>query len=257
LLLPEDVFGKEVKNDQQELQRIVPLKGPQLDWDPDIVKALDDVSEHEDDQQLEDNFIQLANTAVDDTGIDTSVDSSWWISRGDYRLTHDEYGSLLSTDGDNNSVDGRKSARFTEYSLSSAVVPRNDGLSMLDERFEEFMVEYDDDLIGPLDEGHDERECNEYEDDIIRSAVDEFIIKHHLKSTKLKHIDKSTCKMIDEYEGDEGEEGREGVIVQVERNDHEWDCESILSTYSNLYNHPTLIREDKKPTKVSNYSCFY
>jgi hypothetical protein len=68
-----------------------------------------------------------ANTAVDDTGIDTSVDSSWWISRGDYRLTHDEYGSLLSTDGDNNSVDGRKSARFTEYSLSSAVVPRNDG----------------------------------------------------------------------------------------------------------------------------------
>jgi protein LTV1 len=63
--------------------------------------------------------------------------------------------------------------------------------------------------------------------------------------------------MIDEYEGDEGEEGREGVIVQVERNDHEWDCESILSTYSNLYNHPTLIREDKKPTKVSNYSCFY
>lgn len=31
-----------------------------------------------------------------------------------------------------------------------------------------------------------------------------------------------------------------------------WDCESILSTYSNLYNHPTLIEIPSfKPAKVS------
>lgn len=31
--------------------------------------------------------------------------------------------------------------------------------------------------------------------------------------------------------------------------EHEaWDCESILSTYSNLNNHPALIREARPPT---------
>lgn len=25
-----------------------------------------------------------------------------------------------------------------------------------------------------------------------------------------------------------------------------WDCESVLSTYTNIYNHPTLIREEPK-----------
>merc|ERR1711974_512408 len=31
----------------------------------------------------------------------------------------------------------------------------------------------------------------------------------------------------------------------------QWDCESILSTYSNLYNHPTLLDEPKKQIKLS------
>jgi hypothetical protein len=30
-----------------------------------------------------------------------------------------------------------------------------------------------------------------------------------------------------------------------------WDCESILSTYSNLYNHPKLIAEPPKPAKIA------
>ena len=36
-------------------------------------------------------------------------------------------------------------------------------------------------------------------------------------------------------------------IIQVEvKPEEKWDCESILSTYSNLYNHPKLISEPKK-----------
>lgn len=37
-----------------------------------------------------------------------------------------------------------------------------------------------------------------------------------------------------------------------ERQKDTWDCESILSTYSNLYNHPKIIEDppkEKKPTE--------
>lgn len=37
-------------------------------------------------------------------------------------------------------------------------------------------------------------------------------------------------------------------LVPVEDKEH-WDCESILSTYSNLYNHPKLISEPKVRVK--------
>lgn len=37
----------------------------------------------------------------------------------------------------------------------------------------------------------------------------------------------------------------EDLVVEVKL-EEKWDCESILSTYSNLYNHPRLIEEPKK-----------
>merc|ERR1711976_596102 len=35
------------------------------------------------------------------------------------------------------------------------------------------------------------------------------------------------------------------VYMKVEEKGEKWDCESILSTYSTLYNHPKLISEPK------------
>jgi len=59
-------------------------------------------------------------------------------------------------------------------------------------------------------------------------------------------------EVIDEGEntGARSEEESEGsdledVVVEV-KHEEKWDCESILSTYSNLYNHPRLIQEPKK-----------
>ena len=58
---------------------------------------------------------------------------------------------------------------------------------------------------------------------------------------------RSACAAGEESEEEEEEEERVAV-PEKER----WDCESILSTYSNLYNHPTLIKEPDKnePKKV-------
>ncbi|KAL1404680.1 hypothetical protein pipiens_000830, partial [Culex pipiens pipiens] len=44
----------------------------------------------------------------------------------------------------------------------------------------------------------------------------------------------------------------EMVVLEVEdESQKKWDCESILSTYSNIYNHPKLIEEPRKAPKIS------
>ena len=35
-----------------------------------------------------------------------------------------------------------------------------------------------------------------------------------------------------------------------------WDCETILSTYSNLYNHPKVIEEPKVTIVFFLYKCY-
>ena len=39
------------------------------------------------------------------------------------------------------------------------------------------------------------------------------------------------------------------IVIEARERD-KWDCESILSTYSNIYNHPKLISEPKGPGKI-------
>lgn len=47
-----------------------------------------------------------------------------------------------------------------------------------------------------------------------------------------------------EYSSSEDENHLEELTVNAREKD-KWDCESIISTYSNIYNHPKLISEPK------------
>ena len=42
---------------------------------------------------------------------------------------------------------------------------------------------------------------------------------------------------------DSSNEEEETLEVTDDYHDNQWDCESVLSTYSNLYNHPVTISE--------------
>ncbi|NWI01282.1 LTV1 protein, partial [Tichodroma muraria] len=42
-------------------------------------------------------------------------------------------------------------SRFTEYSMTSSVIRRNEQLTLLDDRFEKFYEQFDEDEIGALD----------------------------------------------------------------------------------------------------------
>jgi protein LTV1 len=61
LNLPSSVFESNIQEKIGLLNKAIPVVGPQLDLDPDIVAALDDELEYDTDNELEDNFVQLAN----------------------------------------------------------------------------------------------------------------------------------------------------------------------------------------------------
>lgn len=53
-------------------------------------------------------------------------------------------------------------------------------------------------------------------------------------------------KALVEVDEDDDKEEEETEILEVHEPREKWDCESILSTYSNIYHHPKLISEPSK-----------
>lgn len=99
---------------------------------------------------------------------------------------------------------------------------------------------YEENEIGALD-------CEEIEgfvpenSDILLQYAEEFE-----KSQKREQMDKdsATNKIKEQLDKESEEDEEEFETVPVPEKE-KWDCESILSTYSNLYNHPKLISEPK------------
>lgn len=239
LQLPSSVFASEFEEPEGLLRKAAPRSGPRPDWDPDIVAALDDDFDFDNpDNALDDNFMEMAAGTEDlneeDEDNYSDVDSDF---SGEDDEERDALGPLrMYKDEENKS-------RFTEYSMSSSVIRRNEQLQLLDERFEKFFENYDEPEIGALDceeiEGH-----LELGDELMEQCLVEFKRDDGLDEYK-KEWDVQRIKKI--QEGDDSSED-ELIEVPADKNNR-WDCESILSTYSNIYNHPKLIEEPRK-TKI-------
>ncbi|XP_057653775.1 protein LTV1 homolog [Diorhabda carinulata] len=227
--LPSSVFPSKVEEEIGMLRKAAPVSGPQLHLDPEVVAAMDDDFDYSDpENELEDNFIELANAANNSDDDDMSGCDSEDL---------DEVNSLLDFDAFEKE---ETKSRFTEYSVTSSVIRRNEQLSLLDERFEKMFVGYDDQEIGALD-------CEEIEgevsaDDIIaRCAGDLRQFQINDDESEKTELANKIKKQLEEDTFQEEEE-----FVEIDENPKEkWDCESILSTYSNIYNHPKLISESQ------------
>lgn len=109
---------------------------------------------------------------------------------------------------------------------------------MLDDKFEEFIDTYDDENVGGLD-------CEEIEgvrpetSDVMKQIINEFDTQRRLERQK---VDLASTVRIPE----DDEDAREVIVVEDNEKEDRFDCESIISTYSNLYNHPKLISEPRK-----------
>nr|XP_022914671.1 protein LTV1 homolog [Onthophagus taurus] len=228
LKLPSSVFASEVEEDVGLLNKAAPQSGLRLDLDPDVVAAMDDDFNFSDpENELEDNFIELANAEISD---DEMIEEEEDVSSDFGSEEDDELGSL---DGPQFTFkDEETKSRFTDYSMSSSVIRRNKQLSLLDDRFEKMYEGYDENEIGALD-------CEDIEgfvpqnSDILLQYADEFE-KQQSREKLDKEAIVNKLKIIDS-------DLEEELVEMVQENKEKWDCESILSTYSNLYNHPKVI----------------
>lgn len=131
LQLPSEVFASKHEETEGMLSKAAPISGPQLHLDPDIVAAMDEDFNFEDpENQLEDNFIELAEGVASDQEFDREFDMESDLDSEEM----DEVGSQLSFGKE------ETKSRFTNYSMTSSVIRRNEQLTLLDDRFEKVIV---------------------------------------------------------------------------------------------------------------------
>ncbi|KAI0375462.1 LTV-domain-containing protein [Pilatotrama ljubarskyi] len=147
------------------------------------------------------------------------------------------------------------------YSMSSSSMWRNEHLSVLDERFDQIQLEYEDSdeeedgeqqSLDDLDEAPDLIASRED----FESMMDEFLEKYEVVSGKMRAVLPGTAtekldtirkalgeaKIRDDAEDSGSEEDDILMPLDVDDKKDRWDCETILTTYSNLENHPRLIK---------------
>ncbi|KAJ7201283.1 Low temperature viability protein-domain-containing protein [Mycena pura] len=151
------------------------------------------------------------------------------------------------------------------YSMSSSSMYRNEALQTLDERFDQMILKQynsDDDMESSADEQEDDNDAPELitSRDDFESMMDEFLNDYEILGRKMKpKLDgDSGADKLNTLRRAMGQDERVRVAADEEEVDDilmpldvddrmdRWDCETILSemisTYSNLENHPRLIR---------------
>ncbi|KAI5124132.1 hypothetical protein M0805_000943 [Coniferiporia weirii] len=144
------------------------------------------------------------------------------------------------------------------YSMSSSSMFRNDNLTLLDERFNQIEKEYASDEEDELSDDSDEAPELITSREDFNAIMDDFLDNYEILGGKMRHVlpggttagklgtIRQSLKEIgyDAHEQlVEDEEDNDGAFEDyTEEKGERWDCETILSTYSNLENHPRLIR---------------
>ncbi|KAH9858259.1 LTV-domain-containing protein [Lenzites betulinus] len=147
------------------------------------------------------------------------------------------------------------------YSMSSSSMWRNEQLSVLDERFDQIQREYeeedeeeddDDAALHDIDEAPDLLASRED----FESMMDEFLDKYEVVAGKMRPVLPGTAtEKLDAVRkglgrgtirdnAGESDAEEDDMLMPLDLDDKKdrWDCETILTTYSNLENHPRLIK---------------
>ncbi|KAF9124809.1 hypothetical protein BGW39_007875 [Mortierella sp. 14UC] len=166
-------------------------------------------------------------------------------------------------------------ASASTFSMSSSAMFRNENLTLLDERFDKIEREYESDSDDDEDEG------TSFKGEELRkdfdSILDDFLDKFEIVGSKMvPRLEGATSEnklstIRNALLVDEGEEERSVATTvggtrrpkknlnddmatelqtdfrsRAERMRDNWDVQTILSTYSNLDNHPGMIKEQRR-----------
>ncbi|CAG8609852.1 7708_t:CDS:10 [Paraglomus brasilianum] len=219
------------------------LQGLQPDMDPslrEVLEALEDdayVDENADD----DFFAQLQQDSHDQQTnhfVEEEVGSDDGENDGQRDAWEREFRKFQKRKEQVKDRSDDRQSRMTGYSMSSSAMFRNEQLTLLDMQFEKDLDDIFDDFLekyeivgnkmAPRLAGASAIRAL----DTIRRELGEVVIEDEIDGRRTNRKKKEEYVEIDLTT--EGKNKREA-----------WDCQSILSTYSNLENHPTLIREDR------------
>jgi len=108
------------------------------------------------------------------------------------------------------------------------------------------MSGYDENEIGALD-------CDEIEGTIATDSAVVMQCADEFARRKAFTLEEATLKLARQQNSDDDDM----IDLKVDaRTREKWDCESVLSTYSNIYNHPKLIPREQSDNKVKSHFLF-
>lgn len=173
--------------------------------------------------------------------------------------------SRKAAGSDDGSDDFDRQTKNTGFSVSSSAMHRNSQLRLLDDRFEKIEEEYadDDDEESDYISGEEQEERADFD-----AILDDFLEKYEIVGRKMQpklegdspaaKLDSMRQGLLKTHIHEEKEREPKQKLTQailepklerpVQRQRESWDVQSVISTYSNLENHPSLIN-DKGPSK--------
>ncbi|RKP20948.1 hypothetical protein ROZALSC1DRAFT_27618 [Rozella allomycis CSF55] len=267
--LPEDVFPSKDEEEVGFLTRALMNDSPlDLELDDDvreILYALDDEA------FLVNNENEFEDTIVDKLNSNEKVEDE--EEENEYLRTMNKF-KKFQIRGDSSDEESEVGTRYarTNYSMTSSVLTRSKHQLILDEHFEEVLKSYEDEEIGDL-----ESVQGEIDDERIEALLDEFLENEDVAGKKLipkNHLFGSEA--MDEFrqiilgeDKDSIEENRkelkkkiieslkrpqkkEKIKIKIEngyQDEDKWDCQSVLTSFSNLENRPGVIKEESKKKK--------
>uniref|UniRef100_A0AC34FQN1 Protein LTV1 homolog n=1 Tax=Panagrolaimus sp. ES5 TaxID=591445 RepID=A0AC34FQN1_9BILA len=273
--LPSTIFEtKGIELKVGLLNQAAPSNSLNFNVDPEVAALLEG---EEDFDELEDDFMDLANAGEgelmddEDYGDGNMMDEK--AGRANimerFGLVRERFSDESSGDDDEEEDDfedsdhgaqqygigkrNKLTEMMTSGSISSSIMPRSEGLRNIDEHFDKICEEYDDEHIGygaSDEENSDEEE--EGEEELTREEWKKRLEemegsrKIRFEDLQLPSEEIKVKTLLMAAKNEKQPEMMERVTLDQSRKRNHWDCESILSTYSTAYNHPTVIREPSK-----------
>lgn len=241
--------------------------------DADIMEELEEAMRHaqeadgELDEELPDDFVAIANASDSENGNDEDDDDN----------SFGEGGSDLDIDIDEelpvkNAASCSLQPRDTTVDASRNQ-PKSEQMQILEEKFKRELAEFDEDDDFDGDDDDEDQDPSQFKGATDISAfegvLDEFLEQR--SKTYLDGFDRPTSSSVipthdssDESGGDESEsdddldpreflnpdDELEVVVVPVADRYNNDDCESVLSSYTNTENHPRLLDEVPRPSRI-------
>ncbi|CAB3408488.1 unnamed protein product [Caenorhabditis bovis] len=206
--------------------------------DEEVEKALE--GEGVADGVLEDNFIELAGGVIDDR-------MTAFRDRSFFEDDHTDD----DDDDDEEIGDNEKGYTFEDDEVYPEHEKRltREEMREMDEIFEQVMdAEYNEDQIGELDgDDYDVGGCLEPSGGRLHQLVNDAASFRNTEDEDKEIAKRYTLERMRLIEEGKLKEKEEMEIVEVDdsRKRMKWDCESFATQYTNIYNHPTLIRDNK------------